>query len=149
MRTPCRDHASCLQRGLGLPCPSVDIFNAFNTIDRSKFLKRQNKHPSPANGSLGPNVTGPTNPPPLCEQHNPKRAGRATGKAPRPILFAMGIQQAIEKVSVGLSMEHQAGPAGGTHRCIGTVGTSTAALLWAPSPRSTRPLPFSNPHWLQ
>ncbi len=31
-----------------------------------------------------------------------------------PLLFANGIQQAIEKVSVGLSLAHQTGPVGGT-----------------------------------
>ncbi len=58
-------------------CLSVDIVNAFNTIDPLQFSTAS--APEPRTWSLGPEVTGPTYPPSLRRQHHPQRAGNATG----------------------------------------------------------------------
>jgi hypothetical protein len=94
-------------------CLSVDIVNAFNTVDRKAIinsLQSRAPHLVPwAQKSLGqPTLL-------LCGEHSiTSEQGVQQGDPLGPLFFAMGIQQAIEKVSVGLALAHQANPATGS-----------------------------------
>ena len=91
-------------------CLSIDIINAFNTIDRNAILaslRTRAPHLVPwAQKSLGqPTLL-------FCANHTiSSEQGVQQGDPLGPLLFAMGIQPAIEKVSMAMTLAHQANPA--------------------------------------